>query len=226
MKQARPTGRAPSHEIQKEQDMKHFNRKLLQSMLSTTCIGLLAFSAMAIAGNSETADVNCADDSKLKDAWTDARLESAYFFNPHLNNFGITTEVENGNVRLNGTVRSEIDKDLAEEIAKSLDGVVAVENELVVKEEPSPETVVVNSEDREFGQMVTDATITAKVKTKLLANANIAGTEIDVDTENNVVMLTGQVESRVEKQLAEYIARNTSGVLSVNSHLTVAASSS
>jgi osmotically-inducible protein OsmY len=205
--------------------MKDFNRKLRQSMLSTACIGLLAVNAMAIAGNSETADVNCADDSKLKDAWTDARLESAYFFNPHLNNFSITTEVENGNVRLNGTVRSEIDKDLAEEIAKSLDGVVAVENVLEVKEEPNPEKVV-NTEDREFGQMVTDATITATVKTKLLANANIAGTEIDVDTENNVVMLTGQVESRVEKQLAEYIARNTSGVQSVNSYLTVVESSS
>ena len=206
--------------------MKQFNRKVRQTLLLTGCIGLLSVNSMAMAGNSETGDANCAGDSTLKDVWVDARLESAYLFNPHLNNFGIITEVENGNVQLIGIVKSDIDKDLAEEIAKSLDGVTSVDNELVVKKDLATETITANTEDRKFGQMVADATITAKVKSKLLANDNIAGTEIDVDTENNVVSLTGQVESQVEKQLAEYIARNTSGVASVNSHLTVVTSSS
>ncbi len=202
------------------------NRKLPQTLLLTSCIGLLSISSMAMAGSSETANVNCSDDSKLKDVWLDARIESAYLFNSSLNNFDIDTVVENGNVQLKGTVKSDIDRNLAEEIAKSLDGVTSVDNELVVKEDLNPETDNANAEDRKFGQMVTDATITAKVKTKLLANANISGTDINVDTENNVVMLTGQVESKVVKQLAEYIAKNTSGVQSVNSHLTVVESSS
>ncbi len=74
--------------------------------------------------------------------------------------------------------------------------------------------------------MVADATITAKVKTKFLANENNSGTDIDVDTEDNVVSLTGQVESRDEKQLAEYIVKNTLSVASVNIHPTVVKSSS
>jgi len=202
--------------------MKHVNSKTMQTLWLTCCIGLLSASSMAIAGNGESASANCTGDSKLKDVWVEARLESAYLFNPNLNNFGITTHAENGTVRLTGEVKSDIDKDLAGEIAKSLDGVTTVENDLEVKANLDQETANGNDADRKFGQVVADATITAKVKTKLLANDNISGTDIDVDTENNVVSLTGKVKTAVQKQLAEYIARNTSGVKSVNSsHLAI-----
>ena len=202
--------------------MKHMNGTKIQTLLLTGCIGFLIYSSMAIAANTESTNANCADDSTLRDVWVEARLESAYLFNPNLNNFGISTRAENGKVQLTGEVKSDIDKDLAGEIAKSLDGVTSVENNLEVKADLDPKTASVNSADRKFGQVVADATITAKVKTKLLANDNISGTDIDVDTENNVVSLTGTVGSAVEKQLAEYIARNTSGVKSVNSsHLAI-----
>lgn len=207
--------------------MKHVNATMMKTLWLTCCIGMLSASTMAVAGDSGTANANCTNDSKLKDVWVEARLESAYLFNPNLNNFDINTSAENGKVQLTGEVKSDIDKDLAGEIAKSLDGVTAVENDLEVKADLDPDTANGNKEDRRFGQVVTDATITAKVKTKLLANDNISGTDIDVDTENNVVSLTGTVGSAVQKQLAEYIAKNTSGVKSVNSsHLAIIDSTS
>lgn len=207
--------------------MKHVNATMMKTLWLTCCIGMLSASTMAVAGDSGTANSNCTNDSKLKDVWVEARLESAYLFNPNLNNFDINTSAENGKVQLTGEVKSDIDKDLAGEIAKSLDGVTAVENDLEVKADLDPDTANGNKEDRRFGQVVTDATITAKVKTKLLANDNISGTDIDVDTENNVVSLTGTVGSAVQKQLAEYIAKNTSGVKSVNSsHLAIIDSTS
>lgn len=206
--------------------MKHMNETLKRTLLLAGCVGMLSVGSVAMAENGESAQANCNDDSKLKDVWVEARLESAYLFNPNLNNFGIDTTAENGKVRLTGEVKSDIDKDLAGEIAKSLDGVTAVDNDLVVKSDLDPETAGVNTEDRKFGQVVADATITAKVKTKLLTNGNVSGTDIDVDTENNVVSLTGTVDSEAEKQLVEYIAKNTSGVQSVKSHLAIVESTS
>lgn len=62
------------------------------------------------------------------------------------------------------------------------------------------------------GELIDDATITSSIKTKLTAERprNIAA--IGVDTENGVVVLTGQVETLAQKQRAEQIAQSISGV--------------
>jgi osmotically-inducible protein OsmY len=57
-----------------------------------------------------------------------------------------------------------------------------------------------------------DAAITAKVKTKFLADSSIAGLKIDVDTKDNVVTLSGTVASAAEKKRAVEVARATDGV--------------
>jgi hyperosmotically inducible periplasmic protein len=56
-----------------------------------------------------------------KDAWIDGRLESVYALNPHLSAFGIDTDVDKGVVILTGQVPSDIDRDLAGELAKGID---------------------------------------------------------------------------------------------------------
>jgi hyperosmotically inducible periplasmic protein len=70
-------------------------------------------------------------------------------------------------------------------------------------------------------QDVTDAATTAAVKTKFLGDTKVAGLNINVDTKDNVVTLTGTVHSTAEKAEAERLARNTTGVKSVISKLTV-----
>ncbi len=72
-----------------------------------------------------------------------------------------------------------------------------------------------------FFQKVKDAKTTAQVKSRLVANENISAGNIDVDTANDVVWLSGQVRSDSERQLAELIARNTSGVHSVFNELEI-----
>jgi hyperosmotically inducible protein len=59
------------------------------------------------------------------------------------------------------------------------------------------------------------------VKTKLLADSNIKGLKIDVDTLGDVVTLTGKVGSAEQKQLAEKIAQNTGDVKSVKNQLVI-----
>jgi osmotically-inducible protein OsmY len=68
---------------------------------------------------------------------------------------------------------------------------------------------------------VDDATTTAMVKTKLLADPNVKGLKIGVETTGYVVTLTGKVGSAEQKQLAEKLAKNTGDVKSVKNQLVI-----
>lgn len=67
-----------------------------------------------------------------------------------------------------------------------------------------------------------DAAITAKVKTKLLADADVAGMKIDVDTYEKVVMLSGTAATEAQMAKAAALAAQVEGVASVTNHLKLA----
>ena len=71
------------------------------------------------------------------------------------------------------------------------------------------------------GQYVDDRTITASVKSKLVAERASNLTRVDVDTTNRVVSLNGVVASPDQKQRAEELAMQVSGVRSVNNNLQI-----
>lgn len=73
-------------------------------------------------------------------------------------------------------------------------------------------------------QAVDDATITASVKSKLLADDQVKGTSINVDTSNGTVRLTGSVSSQAEIDRALQIARGVDGVKNVENNLKAGAS--
>ena len=167
----------------------------------------------------------------VKDAWIDGRLEAAYTFNEHLNPFAINTDVENGVVTLTGRVESDIDRDLAAEIAEGLDGVVEVDNRLAVggdreyRAEGNDRERDDRSRDaeerRSFGQWVNDATTSAAVKAALIGNDNIRARDIDVETSDDIVTLRGVVSSDQESELAEQLAKNHRDVREVRNELEV-----
>jgi len=70
-------------------------------------------------------------------------------------------------------------------------------------------------------QDVTDAATTAAVKSKFLGDTKVSGLNINVDTKDNVVTLTGTVHSAAEKAEAARLAKTTKGVKSVVNNLTV-----
>jgi len=75
------------------------------------------------------------------------------------------------------------------------------------------------------GTAVDDSAITAKVKTALLADPNVKGLQIDVDTKNGVVTLNGTADKPANRDRAVAIAKDTSGVKSVENQLVIKASS-
>ena len=171
----------------------------------TICLG-----ALPLAG------AHAADGERRSDLWLKAALVTTYTLNQHLNPFDIEVEVTDGAAVLRGSVDSSVEKDLAGELARGVDGITAVDNRLEIKRE--------NSKERprnELLERVSDANLTAKVKSQLLWNSNTQGLRIDVDAQGGIVTLRGEVASAAESELAAQIARNTSGVHRVDNELRV-----
>lgn len=72
-----------------------------------------------------------------------------------------------------------------------------------------------NNDGRRSDQPVDDTWITTKVKSSLLADPDVAGLKIDVDTANGVVALSGQVDQQAQIEEATRIAREIKGVTDV-----------
>jgi len=66
-----------------------------------------------------------------------------------------------------------------------------------------------------------DPTITARVKTVLLNDRQIAATKIDVSTSDGIVTMSGSVKSQAEAARAVELARQVTGVRDVKSALQV-----
>ena len=121
-------------------------------------------------------------------------------------------EIHNGNVILTGKVDNSIDKKLAEELVIGIDGVKDVDNKLTIVNQ--------NKEDDNNWGLV-DTKIATVVKTKFLFDSDIHGTDIDVDVENGIVTLSGQVKSDTEEDLVVNTAENVTDVKKVVNQLKV-----
>ena len=162
-----------------------------------------------------------ADSRSVEQQVTDARLEgtiaTAIVFNRHLNPFEISVDVASGTAILTGTVDEEIDKELAERVAMNADGIERVENKIKVDPKWQPK----EDNDRDFDEAVADATITASVKSRLLWNEMTDGMDINVDTNNGRVTLTGSASTAEEVKTATQLAMVTDGVESVDNRLVI-----
>ena len=68
---------------------------------------------------------------------------------------------------------------------------------------------------------MSDATITAKVKSKFAGDPEVRAMNIDVDTQDGIVYLIGRVKDQSERAEAEKIARDTHGVVDVKNMLEI-----
>jgi len=71
------------------------------------------------------------------------------------------------------------------------------------------------------GSYIDDATLTTRVKAKFAENSTVSAMAISVETLKGVVQLSGFAKSVDERQMAEKLARETSGVVSVKNDIVV-----
>lgn len=185
---------------------------------------LFASALAALATVSYSADEQAPEAKSVSVQISEARKEGqilgAYAINRHLSVFRLDAQVEGDEARLSGTVDSPVERELAEQIAKGVDGIVEIDNRIIV----DPRWQVPGGrigKNRSFGEVVNDTTTTASVKSKLLLNDQTDGTDIKVDTQGGIVTLEGTTDSETAKELAERLAFNTQGVRSVRNNLQV-----
>jgi hyperosmotically inducible periplasmic protein len=154
------------------------------------------------------------------DARREAVIWTTFATNQNLRASEVEVEVKGGTAILTGRVESDVEKNLAEQLAQSVSGIHRVDNRISIDPDFRPVARRAGP-DRDFGTVISDATITAQVKSKLLWNTNTEGLQIDVDTVSGRVTLSGSADSAAERDLAGRIAANTRGVLGVDNRLTI-----
>lgn len=132
---------------------------------------------------------------------------------------GMTTHVKthSGKVTLTGNADSQADKDLAGRLALNTNGVVSVDNQLVVDAAKSKPVDSAKSTAKAAGDNMADSWITTKVKSTLMYSSNVSSSDISVSTNAGIVTLSGVVDSGAERDLAIELAQNVRGVKSVQS---------
>lgn len=184
--------------------------------LATATAGLIGLAPFAAyAAQSDTS-------RELIEARQEGSIWTAFALNRHLNPFTIDVDVENGSAKLTGKVETDVERDLAEQIALGIDGVKEVDNQLTL--DPAFEAKA--SSEPSLSQRFDDATLAATVKSKLLWNSNTEGLDIKVSAANGTVSLTGSAQSAEAKELAGRLAANTDGVREVNNLLSVSSTDS
>ena len=191
----------------------HQLKTLALATATAGLIGLAPFAAYAAEGDASR---------ELSEARQEGSIWTAFALNRHLNPFTIDVDVENGSAKLTGKVETDVERDLAEQIALGIEGVKKVDNQLTL--DPAFEAKA--SAEPNLSQRFDDATLVATVKSKLLWNSNTEGLDINVNADNGKVSLTGNAQTAEAKELAGRLAANTDGVRSVNNQLSVSATDS
>lgn len=184
---------------------------------ATLMLALLATTARA-ATDDRRAYVTPSE--KIVEARMESQILTAFNMNASLRDLALGVAVDGTIATLGGTVQDQVTKELAGQIAMDADGVESVENRIAVDPRFVPRTRATG--ERSFGEKVDDATITAKIKSKLLWSSRTVGMDIHVKVFGGSVTLTGNAATIESRSTAARIARNTDGVSFLDNAITVA----
>ena len=193
----------------------------LRSLMTPVLAGGLFF----VAAPALTAQT--AASTQVKQKPTDEQIDDRVGFRLDTSDvtrkYTIHSKVSNGVVTLTGDVATAEQKAEAEKLARGVDGVVRVQNDITVN--PDADKSVsdrVKSGMNKTGDAITDAWITTKVKWFLAKDEGLGSTtSINVDTKDHVVTLKGTVKTAADKSRAVELANKTDGVKRVVDELTI-----
>ena len=149
----------------------------------------------------------------MSDSWITSKTKIALFADDRVKGRQVHVETKDGVVMLRGKVDSAEAKTAAAEVAKGVDGVKDVKNEL---------QVVAPSQRAEI--TADDKVIAKNVQAKLKHDSALKNAKVEVN--NGVVSLTGEVRSIDASAKASEMARSVAGVRAVKNDLTYASRSS
>jgi osmotically-inducible protein OsmY len=148
------------------------------------------------------------------DTWIGWKVKSALLFHRNVSATGTDVDVKDGIVTLTGEASSLAQKELTTEYAKDIDNVKEVRNEMTIAKTP---VKVVETN----GGKIDDASITAEVKSSLIAQRSTSALRTTVSTTDGVVTLGGVAQNEAEKSLVTKLATDINGVTSVINNMTI-----
>ena len=149
-----------------------------------------------------------------QDAATTSRVRTALLLSKHVSPYEINVETNGAKVTLNGQVPTEQIKVVAGAIALDTSGVKEVQNNLGI----NPSTAR-NPETQGLGERVADLEIKTLVNEDLSQNTELSDKHIATEVKNRTVTLTGTVDTAAQKNQAEHIAWQVTGVQGVTDNL-------
>lgn len=137
----------------------------------------------------------------------------------------INVDSTQGNVVLRGTAPNPAAKDRATDIARSVKGVVNVDNRLTLAA-ATPSTydnakTSVSNTANKVGAKIDDAAINVAVNSSLAGDSELSALKINVDVKNGHVWLKGTAPNLTAKNRATDLAKKVEGVTVVTNQLTV-----
>jgi hyperosmotically inducible protein len=144
----------------------------------------------------------------VKDSWITSKTKIALFGDERVSGTDINVQTRNGVITLRGKVATSQEKMAAEEIAKSIDGVASVKNQLQVVASGARKAVDAKDDD-----------LTKSVKSRISKDTRLKGSDIEVRADNGVVTLTGDAKDLGARARASELARSVPGVKSVKNEI-------
>ncbi len=151
------------------------------------------------------------------DNWISMKVKTALLFHRNVSAIATTVYVKDGVVTLQGEATSMAQKELTTEYAKDVDNVKEVKNDMTIATAVVPAT-----SDVPVGDKIDDASITAQVKSALLAHHSTSVLHTTVSTTDGVVTVGGIARNDAEKSLVTKLAGDINGVTSVVNNMTIA----
>jgi len=180
------------------------NTRYVMTLCTALVLGgaLLAGSANALGKADEKTPIN--------DTWLTAKTKIALFADARIKGSEITVETSQGSVTIRGKVDSDAAKQAAEGIAKGIDGVKTVKNDLQVISPAKREAI----DDK-------DEAITTRVNEQIAKDSYLKNAGIHAQTNAGEVSLSGEVANLMTSAQASWTAWQVPGVKSVKNDLTV-----
>jgi len=167
---------------------------------------ILAMAVVSVLGCASTATQEGTGEY-VDDTVITTMVKAAILGEDSLKSTEINVETFKGIVQLSGFVSSSADENKAVELARSVKGVKSVKDDMRLREGS--------------GQYIDDTVITSKVKAAILGESSLKSTEINVETFNGIVQLSGFVTSSANKSKAVELARSVKGVKSVKDDMRI-----
>jgi osmotically-inducible protein OsmY len=148
------------------------------------------------------------------DGWICTKVKTTLLFHRNVSATGTTVYVKDGIVTLQGEASSLAQKDLTTEYVRDIDNVKEVKNDMTIaKTPPTPGATI--------GDKMDDASITAQVKSSLMAHRSTSALHTTVSTTDGVVTLSGMAKNAAEKSLVTKLVNDINGVVSVINNMTI-----